>query len=367
MLDSNLTGSPRSQCKGVISPLENTAPSSPEQVEDSLLRLFVGCIPPDVDEDQLRPIFELYGEIEELQVARDESEQSLCYCTLKYATRVQFEEAIAKLNGLFYMGQMTIPLQVRFLEPDLWMGEHKVFVGGLPADITPSDLRFHLTMQYGPVFDVHMLKRAGHLAHGAAFVKFLYRSSAEQLIEDAAVQAVFLPNGDYSETIRASYAINHFQQTRPWEEAIFTESGVLSQRQRVFRPSYASQRTEFSPVKLFVGCLPYSKTAVEVAAVFEQFGPLVEVAILTDTEGRSRGAAFVTFTTKEAASDALDSLTGFVFPNSTRPINISLAHKQGAIWTRGEFEEGTEWGNENCWNGPAFMNQTPLVYFPSEE
>ena len=87
---------------------------------------------------------------------------------------------------------------------------------------------------------------------------------------------------------------------------------------------------EYSPTKLFVGCLPYSKLATEVAEVFEEFGPLVEVAVLTDVEGRSKGACFVTFANKAHAYEALRSMVGFTFPGSTRPINVSLAHKQSS-------------------------------------
>ena len=318
-----------------ISP--DTAPSSPDNVDDSLLRLFVGCIPYDVTEEQLKPIFDEYGVVEDLAVGRDEQGESLCYCFVRYASRSQHEAAIESLHGNFYMGQMVIPLQVRFLEPEV--GEYKIFVGGLPPDMTPEELRFHLAMQYGPICDIHMLKKTGHIAYGAAFVKFLYKSSADQLIEDATVQSVYLPSGEFSDSVRASIAVSSrpfnvstpaVYYGNPIERPDTVYGQAMSQRQRVYRPSvcYPEDASNFSPVKLFVGCLPYSKTAPEVAGVFEQFGPLVEVAILTDPDGRSRGAAFVTFLQREHAMEALASLVGYVFPNSTRPINISLAHKQ---------------------------------------
>jgi RNA recognition motif-containing protein len=85
------------------------------------------------------------------------------------------------------------------------------------------------------------------------------------------------------------------------------------------------------PMKLFVGCLPYSKTAQDIADLFTPFGTLIEVAILTDYSGKSRGAAFVTFSKTSEARRALEELRGFAFPKSTRPINISFAYKQN-MW-----------------------------------
>jgi RNA recognition motif-containing protein len=84
---------------------------------------------------------------------------------------------------------------------------------------------------------------------------------------------------------------------------------------------------EFSPTKLFVCCLPYSKLASDVAEAFELY---VEVTVLTDPEGRSKGAAFVTFANKEHAMAAMQGMVGFIFQGSTRPINVSLAHKQNS-------------------------------------
>jgi hypothetical protein len=62
--------------------------------------------------------------------------------------------------------------------------------------------------------------------------------------------------------------------------------------------------------------------------VFSAYGPLVEVALLTTPEGKSKGAAFVTFVNRADAERALGELQGFCFPNSSRGINISFATKQ---------------------------------------
>merc|ERR1719215_2050296 len=50
-----------------------------------------------------------------------------------------------------------------------------------------------------------------------------------------------------------------------------------------------------NPAKLFVGQLPYYKSEAELKALFEWYGRVVEIAILRDTYGNSKGCAFVNF------------------------------------------------------------------------
>ncbi|EER04398.1 conserved hypothetical protein, partial [Perkinsus marinus ATCC 50983] len=93
---------------------------------------------------------------------------------------------------------------------------------------------------------------------------------------------------------------------------------------------------------LFVGCLPYSKTTLDLAQLFGQFGPILEVALLTNSEGKSKGAAFVTFAYAPDAEAAM-SMNEYCFPGSSRSINVSYATNQ--TWVPGGM------GNSNNNNG----------------
>mmetsp|Transcript_15483 Transcript_15483/g.33654 ORF Transcript_15483/g.33654 Transcript_15483/m.33654 type:complete len:258 (-) Transcript_15483:22-795(-) len=86
--------------------------------------------------------------------------------------------------------------------------------------------------------------------------------------------------------------------------------------------------------KLFVGCLPYSKSEGELAEVFCRYGDLEEVHIQMKN-GQSRGCAFVTFTDPQCASVACQSLQGFMFPGSSRGLNVSFAQSQGSRKAKG--------------------------------
>ena len=61
--------------------------------------------------------------------------------------------------------------------------------------------------------------------------------------------------------------------------------------------------------KLFVGNLAFETTENDLQDLFEKFGPVTEVNLITDRmSGRSRGFAFVTMATDEGAQAAVSGL-----------------------------------------------------------
>ncbi len=58
--------------------------------------------------------------------------------------------------------------------------------------------------------------------------------------------------------------------------------------------------------KLFVGNLPFKISSEELQDLFEEFGEVEDLVIITDREtGRSKGFGFVTFGNEESAKKAL--------------------------------------------------------------
>jgi hypothetical protein len=125
-----------------------------------------------------------------------------------------------------------------------------------------------------------------------------------------------------------TYAVTALSSDTPPAPAMVPVVISLAEALNLSSSSPSSAGGGGSSGKLFVGCLPYSKSAADLEGLFGVYGPLLEVALLSTAEGKSKGAAFVTFEQFAHAVRAQTQLNGYVFPNSTRPINVSLATNQ---------------------------------------
>jgi len=71
-------------------------------------------------------------------------------------------------------------------------------------------------------------------------------------------------------------------------------------------------------VKLFIGGLSWSTNDESLRAKFEEFGALEDAVVVKDREtGRSRGFGFVTYSTSEAADEALNAMNDKEFEGRT--------------------------------------------------
>ena len=94
-------------------------------------------------------------------------------------------------------------------------------------------------------------------------------------------------------------------------------------------PERASWRNRHQPqnlmnTKLYVGNLPFSATALELQGLFAEAGGVAAIDLVFDkVTGRSRGFAFVTMVTPEAAGAAIEKLHGH--PLDGRNLTVSEA------------------------------------------
>ena len=79
--------------------------------------------------------------------------------------------------------------------------------------------------------------------------------------------------------------------------------------------------------RLHVGNLSFNTSAETVRAVFEEFGAVQDVHLMTDREtGRSRGFAFVTMSAPEEATKAIEGMDGQMLEG--RPLRVNQAEER---------------------------------------
>lgn len=104
-----------------------------------------------------------------------------------------------------------------------------------------------------------------------------------------------------------------------------------------------NQDQAVNPKKLFVGNLPFSTTDAELTEAFAQYGEIVEVRIISDRfTGRSKGIAFVEFTTEEAANAAIEGMNNNTIGD--RQVFVSVARPPKPREDRGGFNRGGDRG-----------------------
>lgn len=87
---------------------------------------------------------------------------------------------------------------------------------------------------------------------------------------------------------------------------------------------FFSQDIQANPKKLFVGSLPYSTTEDELHQLFSQYGEITELRVITDrATGRSKGIAFVTYTTEESAQAAIEAMNNYELGGRTIVVNVA--------------------------------------------
>ncbi|CAN0098444.1 unnamed protein product [Pylaiella littoralis] len=193
----------------------------PVAEEGTPLKLFVGQVPKDMDEEQLRPLFEQAGPIAHIMVIRDRQTDAHRGCAfLTYQTREAGERAVEKFHNKVKLPNAHNPVQVR--PADSQMGderhgtngrtapvdrENKLFVGMLPHDADDMTLT-EVFSRFGEITEIYCMRNPDGTPKGCAFVKFSTRSAAIAAIEalhekctmDGATRALVVKFADVKKT-----------------------------------------------------------------------------------------------------------------------------------------------------------------------
>eukprot|EP00668_Euglena_longa_P035697 GGOE01045866.1.p1 GENE.GGOE01045866.1~~GGOE01045866.1.p1 ORF type:complete len:659 (-),score=104.42 GGOE01045866.1:1160-3136(-) len=260
-------------------------------------KLFVGQIPTSMTEEHLKPIFDVFGTVVNIQIIRDRNTGAhKASAFVSYNTVSEAQIAIDNLHNLHVIPPMTNPLQVKFAhvtEPGAQQTASppgiKLFVGSLPREMTKEEVK-EIFFEFGVVEDLHIFtEKDTGLSKGAAFV---YMSTQEEA--DAAILAL------------------HGKRTLP-------------PMTRPLQVSYAEGELERLQAKLFVGTLPLSVTKTDLLEIFSPFGQILEVYLMKQSPQSKERCAFLRFVERRQAEAALGLNGQMPMKDCQQPIVVRFA------------------------------------------
>ena len=145
------------------------------------LRLFVTRIPSFMNENELRKIFEKYGEIYELNLLRDRKTGESKGCGfVTYFSRDAALEAQKHVNRAKKISHLTRSMMVKVVNLD--SNERKLFIGMLSRKLNENDL-MQVFSVYGIIEDCIVLRDANGISKGCAFITYKEKNSALNAIK----------------------------------------------------------------------------------------------------------------------------------------------------------------------------------------
>ncbi|XP_032684743.1 CUGBP Elav-like family member 2 isoform X10 [Odontomachus brunneus] len=163
---------------------ENTVMNnnSVEQPDPDNIKMFVGQVPHDMDENDLRTMFEEYGRVHQINILRDKitgSHRGCCFVT--FYTRKAALAAQNALHNVKTFSGMRHPIQMKPADSEN-RNERKLFVGMLSKKFTENDVR-NMFSVYGMIEECSVLRDSTGKSKACAFVTFASKQYAINAIK----------------------------------------------------------------------------------------------------------------------------------------------------------------------------------------
>ncbi|XP_055890041.1 CUGBP Elav-like family member 2 isoform X5 [Biomphalaria glabrata] len=165
-----------------------TMNSQQTEPDPDAIKMFVGQIPRNWDENDLKTMFEEFGPIHSMNILRDKiTGQSKGCCFVTFFIRKAALDAQNALHNVKTLPTMHHPIQMKPADSEKKNGayaeDRKLFVGMLSKKYSESDVRM-MFAPFGTIEECTVLRdHTGTSSKGCAFVTFATRQCAQNAIK----------------------------------------------------------------------------------------------------------------------------------------------------------------------------------------
>jgi CUG-BP- and ETR3-like factor len=346
-----------------------------------VVKLFIGGLPPTVDDGTIAELLSAFGKVESVSLSRD-TNTLLCsgYGFAKLSSEEDARKVIAALHNQVKVDPESHPhigpIQLRIVREDsvsaasaaLASGRKpmKLFIGGVPSSATGRNMRA-LFQPYGEILDLFIAPEKGY-----AFVKFACQEEAmaamagingtvlanavrplevriaqsvkgldaeEQEAQlSAAAAAVPTPAKKVSSSSEwtkymtddgKAYFHNKATNQTQWEAPDEEEGGIIGLSDNGAGKEDSSDKLPIGLDKgppganIFVYGLPDRWKEKEFSEEFSRFGKIFSIKVIYDRDtGSSRGYGFISYTEPIAAEEAVRTLHGTMLAGRKLKVQI---------------------------------------------
>uniref|UniRef100_A0A1D1Y6G9 Heterogeneous nuclear ribonucleoprotein Q n=1 Tax=Anthurium amnicola TaxID=1678845 RepID=A0A1D1Y6G9_9ARAE len=253
--------------------------------------VFIGGIPRDATEEDLRGLCEPFGEIFEVRLMKDkDKKENKGYAFITYTSKDAAQKAVEEIHDKEFKGKT--------LRCSLSQAKHRLFIGNVPKSMSEEDMKKILEESGPGVENIEFLKDPHNPSRNRGFVFVEYYNHA---CADYSRQKMSGPN----------FKLDATKPTVSWAE-----------------PKNSTDSSAASQVKaIYVKNLPENVTSEKLKELFEHHGEITKVVLPPPKAGQTRDFGFIHFAERSSALKAIKGIEKYEIDGHV--IEATLAKPQG--------------------------------------